>query len=74
VDAKSLLQEHLARNGLTVRYDGSPPQGPAHIPVFRVSAVTVPDGTLLGTGSGGSKKAAETAAAVEALAALEVEQ
>jgi len=74
VDAKSLLQEHLARNGLTVKYEGLPPQGPAHEPLFEVSAVTVPDGTVLGTGSGGSKKAAETAAAAEALAALEVEQ
>ncbi len=73
IDAKSLLQEHLARNGQTVRYDATGTDGPAHEPTFEVSAIAEPNGALLGTGSGSSKKAAETAAAVEALEKLEVE-
>ena len=73
VDAKSMLQEQLARTGQTVRYEGLSPEGPAHDPTFEVSAISEPEGTVLGTGSGSSKKAAETAAAVEALAALEAE-
>ncbi len=73
VDAKSMLQELLARKGQTVRYEAAEPEGPAHDPVFSVSALSEPGAVVLGTGSGGSKKAAETAAAVEALAALEAE-
>jgi ribonuclease-3 len=71
VDAKSMLQEQLARKGLVIRYDGGKTSGPPHSPTFTVSAVLESDGSVLGTGSGGSKKAAETAAAVEALLSLE---
>ena len=73
VDAKSMLQEVLARQGLTVRYEGQAPVGPDHEPTFEVSAICEPDGLVLGTGSGPSKKSAETAAAVEALALLDSE-
>ena len=69
-DPKTLLQERLARSGSTVRYEGSRAKSPDHAPVFEAVAVREPDGVRLGTGRGGSKKAAEAAAADQALSSL----
>ncbi len=67
--AKSRLQE------LTQRTAGSRPEyrvleavGPEHEKVFRVEVVV--DGRAIGTGSGSSRRVAETSAAAEALDAL----
>jgi ribonuclease III len=68
LDFKSALQERLARNGARVRYEVTGEAGPPHDRVFEV-AVSV-NGEVLGTGSGRSKKAAEQAAAEEALEGL----
>ena len=67
VEVKSELQELLAKSSQTVRYEGISQTGPSHAPVFVVSAIREPDGASLGSGSGGSKKAAEIAAAQDAL-------
>ena len=65
LDFKSALQEQLARRGHRVRYEVTEESGPPHAKTFRVEAR---DGdTVLGTGTGSSKKAAEQAAASEAL-------
>jgi ribonuclease-3 len=66
---KAKLQEHTQANqqGLPV-YQVLNTSGPAHSPNFEVS-VTVGD-KVLGTGKGSSKKAAEQAAAQNALQAL----
>lgn len=69
LDFKSALQERLARRGKRVRYMVVDESGPPHDKTFRVEAR---DGDLvLGTGTGASKKAAEQAAAAEALAGEE---
>jgi ribonuclease-3 len=68
LDFKSALQERLARNGARVRYDVSGESGPPHDRVFDVTASV--NGEVVGTGSGRSKKAAEQAAAEEALQGL----
>jgi ribonuclease III len=68
LDFKSALQERLARNGARVRYDVTGEAGPPHDRVFEVAASV--NGEVLGTGSGRSKKAAEQAAAEEALEAF----
>jgi ribonuclease III len=68
LDFKSALQERLARNGARVRYEVSGESGPPHDRVFEVAASV--NGEVVGTGSGRSKKAAEQAAAEEALQAL----
>lgn len=70
-DARSLLQELLAKSGSVVvfRYERS---GPDHDTVFNAEAVV--DGDVVGSGSAGSKKAAAieaSAAALESLAAGE---
>ncbi len=65
LDFKSALQEHLARRGLRVGYVVVDEQGPPHDRTFTVEARVGDD--VLGTGEGGSKKAAEQAAAAEAL-------
>jgi ribonuclease-3 len=65
LDFKSALQERLARNGARVRYEVTGEAGPPHDRVFEVAASV--NGEVLGTGSGRSKKAAEQAAAEEAL-------
>lgn len=69
-DYKTRLQEHLARGNQTPTYtvQGT---GPDHNRTF-TAAVTV-DGTELGVGTGRSKKAAEQAAAQQALAVLEAD-
>jgi ribonuclease-3 len=69
VDHKTELQERLARQGASVSYVLDQTTGPAHRRRFTTSAVV--DGTLLGTGTGPSKKASEQAAAREALQRLE---
>jgi ribonuclease-3 len=69
LDFKSALQERLARDGTRVRYDVSSESGPPHDRVFEVAASV--DGAVIGRGSGRSKKAAEQAAAEQALEALD---
>ena len=68
LDFKSALQELLARDGARVRYDVTREVGPPHDRVFDVSASV--DGEVVGRGSGRSKKAAEQAAAEQALERL----
>jgi ribonuclease III len=66
-DAKSELQERLARQGTTVHYIVVEQEGPPHDRRFAVQAVV--DGEIVGHGAGRSKKDAEQAAAAQALAA-----
>jgi ribonuclease-3 len=66
VDFKTELQEELARRGLTVSYSVLEVEGPPHDRRFTCAAVI--DGEEVGVGTGASKKAAEQAAAREALA------
>lgn len=65
LDFKSALQERLARDGGRVRYEVTEEDGPPHERNFEVAASV--EGKVIGTGSGRSKKAAEQAAAAEAL-------
>ena len=65
LDFKSALQEQLARGGSTVSYAVVDETGPAHERRFDVEATV--NGEVLGQGSGRSKKAAEQAAARQAL-------
>jgi ribonuclease III len=69
LDFKSALQEHLARAGSTVSYVVTDESGPPHDRSFDVEARVGEE--VLGTGSGPSKKAAEQAAANEALQRLD---
>jgi ribonuclease III len=69
VDAKSGLQELLARRRARVTYAVIGESGPAHRRTFEVEATV--DGKPVGTGAGRSKKAAEQMAAEEALKRLE---
>jgi ribonuclease-3 len=68
VDAKSALQELLARRRARVTYGVIGESGPAHQRTFEVEATV--DGERVGTGAGRSKKAAEQMAAEEALRRL----
>jgi ribonuclease III len=68
LDFKSALQERLARRGARVHYDVTGESGPPHDRVFEVAASV--NGELVGRGSGRSKKAAEQAAAEQALEGL----
>jgi ribonuclease III len=68
LDFKSALQERLARQGRRVSYAVVDESGPPHHRVFRVEARV--DEEVLGAGTGASKKAAEQAAAAEALGGL----
>jgi ribonuclease III len=68
VDPKTLLQEEAARVGWKVSYTVIAAEGPPHDRTFTCQAIV--DGEPRGTGSGRSKKEAQTAAAAEALAAL----
>lgn len=70
-DAKSTLQERLARRGEVVDYEVVEEAGPPHQRTFEVAARV--DGGELGRGSGRSKKDAEQAAAGAALRRLEGE-
>jgi ribonuclease-3 len=65
LDFKSALQELLAREGARVTYEVSHEAGPPHDRRFEVAAVC--DGEVIGRGEGRNKKAAEQAAAAEAL-------
>ncbi len=68
VDAKSALQELLARRGARVTYVVTGESGPAHRRTFEVEATV--GGERVGTGTGRSKKAAEQVAAEQALKRL----
>jgi len=68
LDFKSALQERLARHGARVRYEVTGESGPPHDRVFEVTASV--NGEVVGQGSGRSKKAAEQAAAEQALDGL----
>ncbi len=68
VDAKSALQELLARRRARVTYVVIGESGPAHRRTFEVEATV--GGERVGTGAGRSKKAAEQVAAEEALKRL----
>jgi ribonuclease-3 len=68
VDFKTELQEELARRGQTVSYSVVDVEGPPHDRRFTCAATI--DGREAGVGMGPSKKAAEQAAAREALDAL----
>jgi len=68
VDYKTELQEELARRGLSVSYTVLEVEGPPHERRFTCAAVI--DGDEVGVGNGASKKAAEQAAAREALEKL----
>ena len=68
VDFKSALQELLARRRARVSYEVIAESGPPHRRSFEVAAVV--DSERVGEGLGRSKKAAEQAAAEEALKRL----
>ena len=68
VDAKTELQEALARTGRIVQYEVLAVEGPAHERRFVCAALI--DGERLGVGTGSTKKAAEQEAAAQALAAV----
>ncbi len=68
LDFKSALQELLARRGEIVSYVVADESGPPHMRRFKVEARVA--GEVLGAGAGPSKKAAEQAAASDALATL----
>ncbi|MEZ5102604.1 MAG: ribonuclease III [Thermoleophilia bacterium] len=71
VDHKTELQEELARLGRHVQYVVREVEGPPHDRRFTCAALI--DGADLGTGTGTSKKAAEQAAARQALECLAAE-
>ena len=68
VDHKTALQEQLARIGKSVSYALLNSEGPPHARTFTSAAVI--DGEEAGAGKGSSKKAAEQAAAKQALSRL----
>jgi ribonuclease-3 len=68
IDFKSALQVMLARRGARVSYEVVAESGPPHQRTFEVVAIV--DAERVGEGSGRSKKAAEQAAAEEALKGL----
>lgn len=69
---KSKLQEYLAKEKKSLQYERLAEEGPANSPSFLVG--TRIDGRLVGQGWGKSVKAAEQAAAREALKALGLEE
>ena len=71
VDFKTELQEELARRGKTVSYNVLEVEGPPHNRRFTCAAVI--DEEQVGVGTGASKKAAEQAAARQALEQLGVD-
>lgn len=68
IDFKSALQEMLARRRTKVSYRVVEEAGPPHMRTFSIEAVV--DDKVVGAGSARSKKAAEQAAAEEALKRL----
>jgi ribonuclease III len=71
VDHKTELQEALARDGRSVKYEIIEIEGPPHERRFTCAALI--GGEQVGVGSGESKKAAEQEAAKQALSALGLE-
>jgi ribonuclease-3 len=71
VDAKTELQEALARTGRQVSYEVLDVVGPPHARRFACAATI--DGDRFGVGAGSTKKAAEQEAATQALATLGVD-
>lgn len=70
-DYKTMLQEHLQRSGeVKITYDVTSETGPDHDKTFEI-AVTISN-TVLGLGTGKSKKEAEQSAAKQALIKLKV--
>ena len=65
IDFKSALQELLARRRSVVTYEVTAESGPPHRRKFEVAAIV--DAEVVGEGEGRSKKAAEQAAAEQAL-------
>lgn len=65
IDFKSALQELLARRRSVVSYEVTAESGPPHRRKFEVAAIV--DSEQVGAGEGRSKKAAEQAAAEQAL-------
>lgn len=65
IDFKSALQELLARRRAVVTYEVTAESGPPHRRKFEVAAIV--DAEVVGEGEGRSKKAAEQAAAEQAL-------
>jgi ribonuclease-3 len=65
IDFKSALQELLARRRSVVTYEVTAESGPPHRRKFEVAAIV--DADVVGEGEGRSKKAAEQAAAEQAL-------
>lgn len=70
IDFKSELQELLARHRARVQYEVTAESGPPHRRKFEVAAIV--DSEKVGEGEGRSKKAAEQAAAEQALKRLGV--
>jgi ribonuclease-3 len=68
IDFKSALQELLARRRSRVSYEVTAESGPPHQRRFEVAAIV--ESERVGEGTGRSKKAAEQAAAEQALARL----
>ena len=68
-DSKTILQEIVQEHGKSVRYDLVNEQGPDHDKSFVAEAFV--DEELLGRGQGHTKKAAEQAAAYEAIRRLQ---
>ena len=68
IDFKSALQELLAQRGARVGYEVLAANGPPHRRTFEVAAIV--DSERVGLGEGRSKKAAEQAAAEQALERL----
>jgi ribonuclease III len=71
VDAKTELQEALARTGRSVTYSVIDVEGPPHDRRFTCAARV--DGQEAGVGTGRSKKAAEQEAATRALEAFRID-
>ena len=65
IDAKTALQERLAELGRPVPEYRTTQEGPDHGPTFRADVLV--DGAVVGSGVGGTKKAATQAAAEQAL-------
>lgn len=68
-DAKSLINEYAMRKGVSAEYREEKRTGAPHMPVFTFSLLL--GGEVAGEGSGTSKRAAQQAAAREALGRIE---